>query len=302
MQKYLLPLEQLDALNAELNAIAITLSAPIIIVGGQSVSYWYSFYKSNIPNFDLTPLASVDLDYIAQKVDIKQIANQWNVDFKMANIDVGPPSIAVAILKDKNTHEVKIFDGHYFLDVDKACNGELTPNIVDFIDAPAGFAINDIKLNHLRKYLAVPYEFSNRFNLQPNKNILILNPIGCLKSRLANIMHTPKPVDIELIRIKSLTYPLIYFFQDLHEGNEFRLVRRHINVLIHVLLSEDAIQVFLRHQIDFRMAFNFIVEKAQGNQAYHEWDAPILIGKLNDRYEKRLKSHLCFVNRHKTIN
>ncbi|MBO1897748.1 hypothetical protein HNW13_018580 [Shewanella sp. BF02_Schw] len=297
MKKYLLPLQQLEALNFELNDIANTLTSPVIIVGGQSVSYWYTFYESSIPDFDLAPLASVDIDYIAQKIDINAIATKWNVDIEMASVDDAPPSVAVAILNDRSTHEIKIFDGQYFLDVDELIEGISMPNIVDFIDAPAGFQIEDVKLDHIRKYLTVPYEFSASFDIAPNSNILILNPIGCLKSRFANMLHTNKPKTIELLRIESLKYPIIYFFQDLHEDGDFRNVRRHIAVLSEILLSETAIQLLTGFDVDFRNVFNHIVTTASGGQTYHEKDAPILIGKLNDRYEKRLKSHMAFINR-----
>lgn len=111
------------------------------------------------------------------------------------------------------------------------------------------------------------------------------------------MLHTNKPKTIELLRIESLKYPIIYFFQDLHEDGDFRNVRRHIAVLSEILLSETAIQLLTGFDVDFRNVFNHIVTTASGGQTYHEKDAPILIGKLNDRYEKRLKSHMAFINR-----
>ncbi|QDE32754.1 MULTISPECIES: hypothetical protein [Shewanella] len=300
MKKYLLPLEQLEALNAELLSIADSLANPVIIVGGQSVSYWYSYYQESIPHFDMIPLASVDIDYIAQKDDISKIVKAWNVDVQMAGIDVGPPSIAIAYLKDKDTQQIKSIEGCNFIDVDEMELGFDEPNLVDFIDAPAGFNIQDVKDVQKRKFLTSLFQFSTAFDIQPNEKILILNPIGCFKSRVGNLFHSPKQQGIELIRIESLKYPLVYFFQDLAAEEPFRKVRKHITVLHKLLLTEDSIRLFTEYDVDYRSVFaNIVLKTPGGSEKYYEFDGPNLIRSLNKKYEQRKKVKKAFLNRNR---
>ncbi|MCL1126618.1 hypothetical protein [Shewanella surugensis] len=171
------------------------LNQPIVIVGGQSVSYWLDFYSASL-NGAKAQTASVDIDFVANRNSVKQITKVWNIDVKFAGIDVPPPSVAIAQLIDRDSNKIKMSRGLQFIDVDMYENeGYKKANLVDFIDFPSGFTRKEF-LGKSKTIITAQYEFSIKSGLKSHENLLILNPFGCLISRVSNIFNTPKDNEI----------------------------------------------------------------------------------------------------------
>lgn len=132
------PEEQLFKLNRSLMRNASLLPSPVITVGGQCIMYWYGVYMdAYIHKPELVYMTSNDVDYVSRREGVEAIANIFNVNFRLQDVFT-PPSIAVLDLIDKNTGRIKEDEQGLFINPDA---GEA--NIVDIIDRPAGFDVDD---------------------------------------------------------------------------------------------------------------------------------------------------------------
>jgi hypothetical protein len=284
------PLDQLHALNAQLYPILDELTQPIIVVGGQSVSYWIDYFREEIGAEVQPRAASVDIDYVAKKFDAEQLCDQWNVGITVAGGQVPPPSVAIALLIDKDNEKIKEVDGLQFIDVDTYNDdGELKPNVVDFIDAPSGFAIADLQNPVKRALYTTCYQFNIDTGIQSHENLLILSPIGCLISRISNIFLTPKNKEIEIVCIKDLLYPLYYYIQEISHDYNFRYTKDRIDLLKKYLLRDHAVLLFTHYDVDLRPVFFESMAKCPGlPKNFYDKEMPRIVDTINDKYDRRL--------------
>lgn len=294
----LAPLEQLHALNDQLIPILDDLSFPLIVVGGQSVSYWIQYFENEIKQAPRMRTASADIDFVAKPSDAKRACSQWNIEIQMAGLSIPPPSIAIAQLIDKDSKHIKEVDGLKFIDVDQYAIGKIRPNLVDFIDAPSGFNVHDLQDPSKRDLLCCPYQFSTSHGPLEHEKLMILNPIGCLISRIANVFLTPKDKEIELDRIKDLLYPLFFYFQEVSHDHGFRYTKKRLERLKKYILSDHAVQLCTKFSLDLRSVFFDIMAQCPGfPEAFYQNEMPQIITKVNKKYDRRIAAYKEFENR-----
>lgn len=294
----LMPLEQLQELSKELLPIVNSLSSPLIIVGGQAVSYWMDYYKEAIQGLNTEQIASSDIDFMmTNRPDIVEIAKTWDVEPQFAGEATQPPSVAIALLHGPDGQDIKTSSsGAKFIDMDAfELEGTLNPNIVDFIDSPAGFERDELISTHKRALLTQRYEFPQN-STDSNDNLLILNPIGCLKSRIANLLKTNKPKEIEVLRIKALCFPIYFFIQDLYIDHEPKHVKRYLKLLSEIICSESGVQVFTHYGTDLRPALIDTLNLPNQPDKFYSEELPRFIAKLNDKFERRYAAHQRFLD------
>ena len=109
LDAYLTPLEQLHALNLELYPVLDQCNGNLLVVGGQSVAYWIEYYSEQIQTTAENTRAaqSVDIDYVAFKTDVQNMANCWKVEVDFAENEASC-SIAVMGLEDTNNNIKKM--------------------------------------------------------------------------------------------------------------------------------------------------------------------------------------------------
>ena len=160
---------------------------------------------------------------------------------------------------------------------------------MDFIDAPSGFDIADLDNPAKRALYTCPYQFSTDSGINCHENLLILNPIGCLISRISNIFLTPKDRAIEIERIKDLMYPIYYYFQEISFDYDFRYTKARIDLLKDYLLSEHPVQLYTHYDYDLRpMFFESMNNTPDLPQKFYEYEMPRIIETVNNKYDRRL--------------
>lgn len=259
------PLEQLFYLNKELVTHIEDFKSKVIVVGGQAVAYWLNKYKLQIPldKIEEQKIQSNDIDYVALYKDVKTFADIWDVDDPdLAKVETPPPSMGVIFLKKKD--EIKhLEDGRLFLDSDSFFDvQEVKSNLVDIIDLPSGYEHKDFDENSKNfDVYTTTFEFPDELKVTPSERLRVLTPIGCFKSRVSNIFRTDKPKDIEIARLKALGYPIYYYFQDLYlDNNEnFRAIKKHLDVFIGILMSNELRLLYADYDCDFRTVLDGIV-------------------------------------------
>ncbi|WP_052760822.1 MULTISPECIES: hypothetical protein [Photorhabdus] len=231
------PLDQLYLLNRELMEHADNFTAPVITIGGQAVHYWVTWYYNNYSAKPLSEyVTSNDVDFSARKIDIEAIAKALNVSIQH-NENNPPPSIAIFALKDKDTGKIKEYKNRLF--VNKQIYNEKhieMPNVVDIIDWPAGFELNDFQTNKLALNTEIFYIPIIGMKYTPHYNVRILNPIACMKSRFFNIYSKVK-MDVmqEVERINMLCVPVLIFLYEKFDKCDFREAKKYFSKFLEIV-------------------------------------------------------------------
>lgn len=239
------PLEQLEILNREISNV--NLSHPIIVVGGQAVAYWIWKYQNMFKHEVLSDkrLFSYDIDYTCFVDDIRLLSEAWNIPYYL-NKNGQPPSIGILLTKDKNG-KIKQYDNKYFYN-----ENIKDANIIDIIDSPAGFdkkyLYNNINM------LCEPY-FRN------NQNIVILNPIACLRARLFNIYGNVKrsSINLEIERIRSLNVTILCFLVNKISTNDSKLVFKYFNLFKETILNSQVAKIDAKYDLYLRSVLNYFI-------------------------------------------
>lgn len=271
------PLEQLEILNREISNV--NLSHPIIVVGGQAVAYWIWKYQNMFKHEVLSDkrLFSYDIDYTCFVDDIRLLSEAWNIPYYL-NKNGQPPSIGILLTKDKNG-KIKQYDNKYFYN-----ENIKDANIIDIIDSPAGFdkkyLYNNINM------LCEPY-FRN------NQNIVILNPIACLRARLFNIYGNVKrsSINLEIERIRSLNVTILCFLVNKISTNDSKLVFKYFNLFKETILNSQVAKIDAKYDLYLRSVLNYFIRHKANfiNKDNEDFFNKFLPYSLNS-YDK-LRSH-----------
>lgn len=271
------PLEQLEILNREISNV--NLSHPIIVVGGQAVAYWIWKYQNMFKHEVLSDkrLFSYDIDYTCFVNDIRLLSEAWNIPYYL-NKNGQPPSIGILLTKDKNG-KIKQYDNKYFYN-----ENIKDANIIDIIDSPAGFdkkyLYNNINM------LCEPY-FRN------NQNIVILNPIACLRARLFNIYGNVKrsSINLEIERIRSLNVTILCFLVNKISTNNSKLVFKYFNLFKETILNSQVSKIDAKYDLYLRSVLNYFIRHKASfiNKDNEDFFNKFLPYSLNS-YDK-LRSH-----------
>ncbi len=261
----LVPTDQLFELNREIYPILETLAHPLIVVGGQAVSYWLAYYdiEDKLTDEQRLQATSVDIDYCGTKHDFEKCSETWNVDFEIPSIGDATPEIGHSILRDRITQNIKEHDGALFVDIiEWEEHHKQAPNVVDILRTPAGFSNIDFENKRLLQHSSL-FEFPTEFGLDLHEKLRILNPIGCLKSRLLNywLLSKVKNPAKEVARIKLIIMPIIYFLtEQLHE-NGYRETRKYIDLYMILIKSQASMKLFISEGVDLSIGLSYFVEE-----------------------------------------
>lgn len=246
MIKSLHPLEQLHLLNKDIKDLNLT--SPLIVVGGQSVAYWVWRYQHMFNQKILTnkKLFSFDIDYMCAKEDIPIIAKAWGLPFNL-NTCGQPPSIALLRTQHING-STKAYQELFFYNeqIDGA-------NIIDIIDTPAGFTRKEI-YTHLDRFCEPYFEDSSA--------VYILNPIACLRARLANINGKFKrsSISFEIERVRSLLVTIICFLFKKISNNNFKDGLSYFTLFKETIMNSDIARTDAEHGLHLYAVFNYFIK------------------------------------------
>lgn len=246
MSKTLHPLEQLHLLNQDIKDLE--LISPLIVVGGQAVAYWVWRYQNMFTEEILTnkKLFSFDIDYMCAKEDIAKIAQAWDLPFNL-NTCGQPPSIALLRTQHSNG-SIKTYQGASFYNeqIDAA-------NIIDIIDTPAGFTRREIH-THLNRFCE-PY-------FEDSRAVYILNPIACLRARLANINGKFKrsSLSFEIERVRSLLVTIICFLFKKISNDNFKEGISYFTLFKETITNSDVAQIDAEYGLNLYTVFNYFIK------------------------------------------
>ncbi|MCG6316695.1 hypothetical protein K6U66_02655 [Vibrio alginolyticus] len=291
---HLAPLDQVFHLCKEIYTHLDQLNRPVIIIGGQSISYWLEYYDyvSALSDADRALATSVDVDFCGSKADFLVLTERWNVKFRVPNIDQSTPEVGISVLLHRDTGKIKETDGLMYVDIGAWINKQQEePNQVDFLELPMGFEGHDFKHGRLLQHTEL-FEFPSEFELAPVDNLRVLNPIACIKSRMLNYQYLKKAKDPEreLDRINLLILPTALFLQSSLLEFGYRHTRKYIDLLM--VLAKSRIGMELKYQgIDLSEVLVFFVDVQSKNlpRKFIDNEFVYWLDGLERKFERKLK-------------
>ncbi|MDC5808116.1 hypothetical protein OPW36_06310 [Vibrio europaeus] len=264
---YLAPIDQLFYLCKEIYDEIDHLSKPFIVIGGQAVSYWLEYFDldQRLTSAQRAQATSIDIDFCGNNEDFQLISDKWEVLIRRPTIDDATPEQGVCLLRHRETHEIKSIDGLFYLDIGELFNNnQHQPNQVDFLSLPNGFEIQDFENRKLVQHTEM-LEFPPEFELASRENLLVLNPIGCIKSRMYNYyrLKAVRDPELELARIKLLLAPLSLYLQKSLLENGFKATQPYIKLAMQLAKSRLGVEIAVNHGIDISQAISHFVEEQQ---------------------------------------
>ena len=154
---------------------------PVILIGGQSISFWALYYDIDVPKTD-TPALTQDLDFVGGKTQAKELADKLRARIKVATLDDSTPN--TALLTWVPPHQ-------------SASNQRTL--IIDFLSGVLGVRDKDVVS------LAVRVEVDGL-------PLWVLHPIICLQSRFANLTLLPGKRDANGIIQAQLSIEIVKRF------------------------------------------------------------------------------------------
>lgn len=279
---YLAPLDQLFSLSEEIYSELDGLNKPLIVIGGQAVNYWIEYYDldSNLTDKQRAQASSVDIDLCGSKEDFIAITDKWEVTFRKPPIDQATPEQGICLLVNKVTERIKESDGLLYLDIGELLNtGDIQPNQVDFLSEPNGFKAIDFKNSRLLQHTD-ELKFPAEFKLNSHPNLKILNPIGCIKSRMSNYysLKAVRNPELELARINLLRAPLSMFLQESLLTNGFKITQKYLSLAMKLAKSNLGMEIAILHGIDLSLPLSHFVEQQKASlpkefvsEQFHRW-------------------------------
>ncbi|WP_105259231.1 hypothetical protein [Pseudoalteromonas sp. T1lg88] len=288
--EHLAPTDQLVYLNEEIYPILDTLESPMIVIGGQAVAYWLAYYgiDQDLEEHIGLQATSYDIDYCGKKEDFQKLTSIWGVDFETPDIDHNTPELGRSILLN-SMKEIKDHKGSLYLDFfEYLFHSKQEPNVVDLLQLPAGFSKIDFENNRLEQH-TVEFLFPEQFNLEPHSKLRILNPIGCLKSRMKNLFelsHTKNP-EVELVRIKLLLPAIEMFLTEQLQEKGYREFRKPFDLLMQIAKTKQGFKLDVDHQVSLAGFINHFAD-VQGERLPKELLSKE-IPRWMEGYDKRRK-------------
>jgi hypothetical protein len=138
------------------------LEHQIVLVGGQAVNFWASFYEAQAPKLaDHAPYTSKDIDFLGSHDAVRECAKRLGGTARLATIDdMNTPSTGVVLFVDDNHHTRQI----------------------DFLGSVAG--VDDAQILDTAASATVDDEHGI-----PIATFLVMNPMLSLQSRAHNVAY-----------------------------------------------------------------------------------------------------------------
>jgi hypothetical protein len=199
------------------------LEHPIVLVGGQAVNFWASYYEARAPELAAhAPYASKDIDFMGSRHAVRECARRLGGTAKLATLDdMNTPSTGAVVFVDEGNHTRQI----------------------DFLGSVAG--LDDADLVET----AVPATVDDEHGI-PIASFLVLNPVLCLRSRAYNVAYLPGyQTEHARSQLRAAIICARQFASDLLASDPAEALACN-EVFFDIARYGAGVEVFVLHQID----------------------------------------------------
>jgi hypothetical protein len=204
-----------------LSALEDVLSAgETILIGGQAVALWVSYFEPVLDDLDAGGVASKDLDFQGSKALLAQAAKLLGGEARIPSIDHITPMVGIVTFLDSDGHQRQL----------------------DVLDRPYGLQPADVADS------AIPLEIS-----RPDGTILrlsVMHPERCMESRLQNTDLPNKRTELAWRQLRASIACTRAFCGELLEAGRTRDVLKLNERIFYFAKDQRAARVALDRDIE----------------------------------------------------
>lgn len=191
---------------------AVEGNSSVVLVGGQCLIVWAKYYeKIDFNGLDIT---TRDIDILGNKDIVKKLENLLDVRASIPGFDDATPEVGV--FRIPINAEDKI--------------------VVDVLSSIAGLNKQDVE------------KYKMSFNFR-GKSVNVLNPVGMLKSRIANVVVLRRKDNHSLSQLKATIKIVNRFITTLLDGG-YKFARKEIQDVFDMAEHRDGIKLYTNFSID----------------------------------------------------
>jgi hypothetical protein len=174
------------------------LEHPIVLIGGQAVNFWASYYEDRRPSLKDTVHASKDIDFAGSQKAVEECARRLGGTPRLATFDDHCPNTGIVLFVDDDNFKHQI----------------------DFLGAPAGVEWDDLRQSAIEAQIldengAVAATFS------------VMHPVRCLRSRATNVVKLPNyQSEHALNQLRAAIVCAREFLMDLLDDGDVKAVNK----------------------------------------------------------------------------
>lgn len=220
----------------------------LVLVGGQAVNYWLSYYRTREPSLkQLAAVTSDDVDFCGTQDDAIRMARAI-AGSSVRTVDVEARAAATAIVTFEDKQGV--------------------PRQIDFLRTVHGLDVQTIRDT------AIEVELKDRADKPTGILLRVMHPVLCLVSRFHNTHGFEKyQGERGLRQARAAIGCAKGFLTDLCEAGKLREVHRSIKVIGDLACCTEGREVYARFQLD---AFEAIPHDPRLGDAFFETRLPQL--------------------------
>lgn len=197
----------------------------VVLVGGQAVNYWLSYYRSREPSLEqLALVTSDDVDFCGGQDDALRMARAIEgSSVKLVHVEARAAATAIVTFLDQQGEERQI----------------------DFLRTVHGLDVQKIRET------AIEIELKDRDDKPTGILLHVLHPVLCLVSRLHNTHSFPKYQEARGIRQARAAIGIAKgFLQGLCDAGQIRDAHRSIGVIAELACCPEGKKVYEQFQLD----------------------------------------------------
>jgi hypothetical protein len=165
------------------------LERDLVLVGGQAVNFWASFYERRVPELAReAPFTSKDIDFCGDQRAVRVCAQRLGGTARVATFDDATPNSGTVVFVDA---------------------AGITRTL-DMLSAPFGLDAAEVHAT------ALPAEILDDAGVSTGVSFYVMHPVLCMESRVHNVAGLPAYYDTEQGR-KQLRASIL-FARDVLEG------------------------------------------------------------------------------------
>lgn len=216
-----IPPLRIEEAHRILSALEDILAAgEAILIGGQAVALWVSYFEPLVDDLDAGRVASKDLDFQAPKALLPQAAKLLGGEARIPSIDHATPMVGIVTFLDSDGYERQL----------------------DVLDRPYGLKPTDVSDS------AIPLEIS-----RPDGKILrlsVMHPERCMESRVQNTELPNKRTELSWRQLRASIACTRAFSTELLEAGRTRDVLKLNERIFYFAKDQRAARVALDSDIE----------------------------------------------------
>jgi hypothetical protein len=169
------------------------LERELVLVGGQAVNFWASYYEARVPELaSEAPFTSKDIDFCGDQRAVRVCAERLGGTPRVATFDDATPNTGTVVFVD----------------------GAGVTRTLDIVSAPYGLDAAEVHAT------ALPVEILDDAGASSGVRFYVMHPVLCMESRVHNVVGLPGYYDTDQGR-KQLRASILFareFLRDVLNG------------------------------------------------------------------------------------